>query len=309
MLHTQIFEPFSAQNIELMSATQQSIYGEALARQIRYERYCYIEEGVAHLDLEPARQTEIHQTWTREILDVDVDNFQHNAFTALIGSWVCEQEGVDEATTELVVKALLVHDLKEYVLDTDLHEGDITYDEAQRRGEIEFAKEHAELGEILQHETELFGLDEATIDQIVAALNDSKLKPPQTQVGRVIELAERLGYVHSALRAMEVVVAGGAQLQQQNHLLWMCENVLSNQLPRLVELATRSAAARNFFAGREQSITRALAVLLDKHATQVVFTLYEDEGKDEAIHRLKIRDTAAEMWLDYAENQSILSEQ
>lgn len=303
MLHRQIFEPFSPENTGLMLAAQQSVYGEALSRQIRYERYCYIEEGVSHLELEPDRQAEVHRIWTTELLDADVDNFQHNVFTANLGNWICQQEGASEATTELVVRSLLVHDLKEYVLDIALHEGDITYDEAQKRGETEFAKEHAELGEILRAEAEHFGLDEVSITDIEATLNDSKLKPPQTEAGQMVELAERIGYMHSGLQAFELATSDDVSIdpQQKNMLLWMAENVVSNQLSRLIAVSTDRSSVRKFLDEREIVITKTLAVLLDPAITRLVAQFYYSEGKDDVKTRLDLRNGASRAWLGYLE--------
>ena len=300
MLHTQIFEPFSPGNTELMVAAQQSVYGVALARQIRYERYCYIEEGVAHLELGPARRDEVHQTWTREILDADVDNLHHNTYTALLGQAICDTEAVDHETKGLVVRSLLVHDLKEAVLDVSVHEGDITYDEAVRRGQASHMAEHAELGDILRQEPHLFGLSEEQVSEVEHALNDSKEHPPRTEAGQLIEITERIGYMHSALRACHVATAEASLHGRQREMFfWMAENVFGNQLSRLIELAPNRPSVRTFLDERAEDISLVFAYLMEPWTTRVVAELYLTEGKDDPAKRRAMRDTALQKWLDY----------
>lgn len=279
-----MFEAFSDTNTSVMAAASESIYGQALSRQIRYERYCEIPEGVRHVELSPNRRDGISQAWAEDWLDVDVNNLQHNVFTALLAKGLCETEGTDPETTELVVRSLLVHDLKEYVINVDTDAGDLTYDDAVRQGEAGYRQEHQELGMILR--SSIFDmLDDDAVSAIEAALNDSKKPEPQSEAGKMIEIAERTGYVHSAINAFDAFV-GGDDFEavpsdtQRLMFCWMSENVLANHISRLVELSQTSPATEYFLSARSSDITDIFMTLSHPDMLAKIGKFYAEEGKD-----------------------------
>ncbi len=297
----ELFEPFSQSNTVLMQAVAQSDYGRALNGQIRYERYCYISEGVKHLALSPERRQEIRQLWGETWLDCDVNNLQHNTFTAYFGKCIAELDNLDTNTAERAVRALLVHDLKEYVFDPNVHEGDLTYDEMQRRGSANYSLEHQDLASMLRAEQDFFRLDEETITDIENILNDSKLKPPQTEAGLLVEKAERLGYVHSALNAIQICVDSkwdGVDFEQRKRFAWMCENVLANHIPRLLELATNFESVRVFLESRRADIDLAFYILENPVVIRDIGKLYESDGAD-ATERHEMFVEAARQWAEH----------
>ncbi len=308
MLH-KVFAPeaFSERNTELMLAVGRSVFGQALNQQIRYERYVHIPEGVAHLNLPPDRKKEVHANWTESLMDADTNNLQHNVLTALIGRHVCQVDEIDEETTELVVKTLLVHDLKEYVLDPNTDLGDETYDDAVRKGAEGYSKEHHELGEILKS-SDFSMVSCHEIEQIVEALNDSKISPseggPKTQAGQIIEIAERLGYMHSALRAQRAVDEYYFDFDhpQKDKLLWLSENVLGNHITRLIELAERSETVRQFLANRQSEISNAINLLCHPSSRFTVMSLYIDEGKEDPHQKAEQFTEAVRQWYSYKDS-------
>lgn len=302
-----MFSPLGESNTELMLAVQGSIYGQALDRQIRYERYCKIAGQVKHVELPDEQRDMISERWAGDWLDVDVNNLQHNVFTAVLAQAICEADGVDEATTQRVTRALLVHDLKEYVLDPKLHDGDLTYDEAQKLGEAGYKQEHMELAEILGDDIfSMLGAEDRA--EIVVDLNDSKAKPPQTKEGQIIEIAERLGYMHSALNAAGLVVdTGGLREQpddeQLNMFAWMAQNVLGNHVVRLVELAGDFDSIKIFLSERSGEIDDAFDALLDPGIAEAVGALYLAEGKDDPNLREEMLVEAMLCWFDYKRSE------
>lgn len=196
-LVNQLLEPFSEENTKLMLTVAESEIGQQLQRQFRYERYCFIPEGVTHFELPPARQAELSHEWTQIVLDSDADNLQHHPFTATVGQWACREDGVDEATTDRVVRALLVHDVKEVRFSIE-DEGDLTYDEAHANGAEGFHREHRDLADVL---IEKGFVTEEQAHQIAADMNEGKQSAPESVPGQYIEIAERIGYIHSGTTA------------------------------------------------------------------------------------------------------------
>jgi len=296
-----LLPPFSEDNTKLMLDAAASDYGQQLAQQIRYERYCDIAEGVAHYDLPPERQAAVVRDWCEEVLDADVNNMQHHPFTALVGQWACREDGLSDEISEQVTRALLVHDVKEARFTAE-DEGDLTYEDARVQGMAGFHKEHRELGEMLRA-AKLGSLTDAQIDQIEADMNDSKMAEPETTPGKYIEIAERIGYLHSGTAAAlhteqlltETVYSTSTAAYAS--LLHMAENCYGNSLERLVGLALDGykGVAQFLLLNREAIGTTLSYIQLDEKA---VWSKYEAEGKDDAYigDRIAKLDQAADAW-------------
>lgn len=270
-----MFEPFSPENTELMLAVAESPYGQSLAKEIRYDRYCFIVGSEKHTELPEILRREVSYIWAREWLDVDVNNLQHMPFTALLGQYACRLDGLDDETTNRVVRALLAHDLPE------AKDGDVTYDDDHARGHQGFKQDHKNLREILmsEHFPMLTSVD---IDEIQSDMDDSKHEgatEPQTTEGLHIEIAERLGYIHAGITAGMVARSNNTlNRQEQLGLVWMAENCFSNSLPRLIDLAPEYPSVTTFLTERKQQIAQTFGSILGD--IENIFDMYRREGKD-----------------------------
>ncbi len=289
-----IFERFSEFNTSVMLSAEASTHGEILRDKIRYEQYCSISEGLPHSELSADRQIEVSTTW-EGILDADVNNFQHNVVTALIGRCVCKLDGCSDEVADTVELLSLVHDLPEAI------SGDLTYDDAQKLGIDGHRNDNRALGQMLIEE------DFPTITPEIAAkiedyLNDSKQKQPETEVGQEFEITERIGYVRTALIAQDVVNSRSINLidkDQVHRLDWLTENVLSNQIPRLIELASSFESARWFLEVCEERISEAIFRLNDdKTRSERISPYYEARGDDVKSREYKWDDFIA-AWINY----------
>lgn len=299
-----MFEGFGERNTELMLAAAESDFGQALNGQIRWEQFCFIAENVKHRFLPDERKQEVSHVWGEQWLDADVNNLQHNPFTALMGLAICRMEDVDEATTDRVVMALLVHDLKEYIFDPHNDEGDVIYDEAVSRGHEAAKQEHLELGEILRSD-DFPMLSDDDVEQIIADLNDSKLPEPQTQAGSIIEIAEKFGYVHTGINANYARYpqyrgedTETPNVEQLDMFKWQTDNALANHIPRLVQLSSRYKSVEWFLDQRSDDIAEAILDLNGEYDQKVVGQLYTMNGQDAQERRNKW-DRAVESFIDY----------
>jgi hypothetical protein len=278
MMIERMLEPFSSDNTQLMLAVRESEVGEQLQKQIRYERYCVIPEGIAHYDLPEDRQAEVTKQWCEDLLDPDVNNMQHHPVTALIGQWACEFDEVDAETKDRVVRALLVHDVKEVRFSAS-DEGDLTYDESHAQGMEGFQQEHNALARML---VEYGFLDEAAANEVEADMNDGKKSQPETEHGQYVEIAERIGYLHAAGRAVEaainIIVESEPNLEQYDRLLWMAENCYANSLARLIELSASHPSVAEFLRLRQSQIKYNLELIATTQSE--ILELYASDGKD-----------------------------
>jgi hypothetical protein len=186
------------------------------------------------------------------------------------------------------------------VFDPLEDEGDVTYDEVRMRGQAAYAEEHRELGQILRN-SKIGQLSEEEIDDVVEILTDSKQDQPQTEAGRLVEMAERTGYVHSAINAFKVAIGKEAFAtrpsdNQTTMLYWMAENVFSNHIIRLIELSVISPAVRQFLLLRSEDITVIFSHLQHPTIHSQVFKLYEAEGKEDVMVRLQLFYDSLNAW-------------
>lgn len=245
-----------------MMEVYDSAYGRALHTQLRYARYSPPDE----------------------LIDADLNNLQHLAFTALLGQFACYADGLSPADTDRVVRDLLVHDVAEAQFSADDH-GDITYDLAQASGSHK--QEHRRLEEILQSPV-FASLSDRQAHEIVTDMDDAKLPQPQTVYGQHIELAERFGYLHSGTRAaiyarelLATKVSIDPNLSSEvTNALWMGENCLGNNLPRLLGLSKLFPSAKRFLSSRETPISWSLSTIYGYH--DHIWDGYRREGLGEA---------------------------
>lgn len=274
-----MLEPFSPENTELMLAVQASPHGQALATEIRYDRYCFIAGNEKHADLPWPLKQEVAHIWAEEWLDADVNNLQHMPFTALMGQYACRLDGLDDETTNRVVRALLVHDLSEAKMEEN-SDGDVTYDDDHARGHDGFKRDHHVLTTMLR--SGHFPLNEAEIVEIQADMDDSKREgtvTPETVEGQQIEIAERLGYIHAGISAFAVAEGtDGLSRQEYLGLLWMAENCFSNSLPRLIDLAPDYPSVMTFLKERKRQIAQTFGGIL--RDVENIFDMYCREGKN-----------------------------
>lgn len=124
------------------------------------------------------------------LLDIDFENRQHLAKTALIGAAICDLEGVNAETTERVVLTALVHDAAESVVgDRNIH----TKKDGDDEQEIDMMGAMVADGRLKLTQEEL---------EIVAEIMSDKHGDECTTLeGRLFDLSEIAGYVLSGATA------------------------------------------------------------------------------------------------------------
>lgn len=302
-----IFEPFGKRNTAIMLALEDSDWGRELVKQERYGRYMALPEDTDFKDLDDETKKEYLKFWAEYLIDTDVNNLQHNPHTALIAQAAGRLDSLPEQTIDTAVSILLVHDAKEARL-SDGDEGDITYDEAIARGTDHLKQEHFDIADMLKSgHFPMFTDEEA--DRVALYLNDSKrhaagLGDPESAVGQLVEIAERVGYQRAALSAYEAIdrvatdraPTGFNHAEQGDRLLWLAENATSNHLRRLIELADHRASTRYFLEANEAKITALLDSALESWDTPMDY--YLDYGQSVG-ERWELFDATLEAWDEY----------
>lgn len=280
-----MFESLSEQNAAVVEALEISTYKEVLSRSARYEQYL---DKLSHDNEEMA-----FRAWAEDILDADVNNYQHLAVTALIARTVAGFEGLSSEESEDLEMLGWVHDLAEAI------HGDTTYDDVQKQGHEAHKRENLTLLDILCDGD--FPISDEKAAQLVSCLNDSKLADPETKLGLMFEIVERIGYVRTALVAHKAVRASEKDRfspEQYNRLNWLTENVFANHIERLVELSGNHASVRSFLDASAEEIDLAIFTLESDVAWMTISPYYEARGDDVAMRENKWHDSFA-AWINY----------
>ncbi len=293
-----MFESLGELNTEIMLAVAESPHGRALDNQIRWAQYCHIVEDVKPQFLPLERREEVVREW-EGLLDVDVNNLHHNNFTALLALAFCRMEGVSDEVTDLVVCMGLVHDLSEAIFNPDTDEGDVMHDEAVARGQAAFEAEHLQLDDILG--SDYFPMVSPELRQkIIEGLNDSRLAEPQTEPGKIFEIIEKMGYVHTSLNANKARHESKEVLSSEQiaRFKWMADNGLANHIPRLVGLSERYTSLEWFLDQRADDIAEAIFDLNGKAQQREIGDFYQQKGQDVA-ERHRKWDRAVEAFMQF----------
>lgn len=181
------------------------------------------------------------EAW-EQLLDCDVNNMRHNLLTAGLGHIICQQEGASEAVTRNVVMTATVHDIPEFETGND-KTGDIPH------GLVEQSDEEAEDIFLLRlGENPAYPITSEIAKIAVATMADSKAEQRQTEEGELFRLAERLGYMRTAIIAHDAY----RQLPRQEKdlretLLVMWADIFGNSYATLAAQYDQFNSVRNFF--------------------------------------------------------------
>lgn len=174
------------------------------------------------------------------LLGPDVDSLTHPEVTVGIakqfvknnrigGFSISDQEEVD------VIVASWVHDWGEIIV------GDITYENKSQDDEV---KEMYAFNEIAKE------IQNADIRRYVTDIYHTVVLNPKTRTGAMFKIIERIGYMETALRAF-----AGVELQKIGNWRGLAGNVLSNQIPALLESRDRYPYVGKFFREKKNSIS------------------------------------------------------
>jgi hypothetical protein len=238
-------------------AFAKSQYGERLAGKIRYERYKPDIVSAEH--------------WIK-LLGPDVDNLKHllvslgttKRFVAL-----CRQESRDgfscfstEDENDLAIVAV-THDFGEAVI------GDISWDEKTSLDEHEELRHlRSILSQLVFENGEIFPQEK--ISRVIDILGNA-----DSRLGRSFNVIERMGYVATGVRALNICNQGGHDLELRGNLEWLASNVLANQIERLLQVRKEYFAVDFFLNKNYSCISEAFLKISD-----VVFSYYAESGKE-----------------------------
>jgi hypothetical protein len=206
-------------------------YGEALAANIRYEKY-----NLTHLP---------NEEWVG-LLGADVNNLTHMPLTyGLATSFIRETERVEPGSFGEADQTLL----KVAAIGSDISFGDKTEaDEAEEKVQFE-------------RNVEAFcpGASVA-IKKLIVQARDEVVFDSTTRVGLVFNAIERTGYVRTALRASGHIQADTAG-EAEPGFRWIVADVLSNQPPKLIDYAGDYPAVNNYLTNQSGAITTAFGLV------------------------------------------------
>lgn len=154
-------------------------------------------------------------------LDTDFDNRQHLVKTAFLSAGICEIEGVDEDTTHAVVLTSLVHDAAESVVgDRNIHKKQAGDDE----------EEVAILESMVADGRLNITVDEFEI--VCAVMLDKHGEQCQTEAGKLFDMSEIVGYIHSGVTAWRTAhdTGNNVPLEQRELLKLLPVQVFARQL-------------------------------------------------------------------------------
>lgn len=229
-------------------------FGKVLAGRVRYERY------------KPASVT--NERWV-ELLGADVNNLTHLTLTyGLTQDFIRTTERLqpgylaeeDEQTLQV---AALIHDWAESIV------GDISYGDKTPADEVE------EQLIFEAHVVEFYGggamdlIDRARKEIVFDHAGESKL-------GGAFNAIERVGYLRTALRASDHVIAHDAP-DCEHGLRWIVADVLSQQPTPLQNHAESLKAVKQYLLREQERISIAYELVANDYS---VFDNYPSEQRD-----------------------------
>lgn len=254
----------------LWRAVCNSEQGKILRGSERWERY------------KPARMTEIGE-W-QDVLGHDVNNLDHMRMTdfiiiALVDAQNKAIPGSFSREEKIILrKAALVHDLAEAIT------GDVNYnlktDDDEKR-ELQLMRF------ILSQPIFEENVSAEEAEQIISILKDRESK-----LGEVFNLGERLGYSRTSMvtwrkSKLPEYQANGVS----ENLVWITNNVLLNQIPKLVEKSKKFVLVERMLSFFEDRISDAF-----ENMPAEIFDKYNPEEKEKNKEKFK---TARNIWNNY----------
>jgi len=228
-------------------------YGQILAPRVRFGRYC--------------PETVSEEEW-RCALGADVNNLEHMRLTyGLTRQFIRYQNTYGE-------EVLSREDQKDLLLAATSHDwgesivGDVMFDLKTD------AVETQEATAIRRIINEMFGNGgedlPARIEQVISDVVENH----DTRLGKMFRVIEQLGYLRTGLNAFDL----SQQIDDpdmQTGLQWASSNVLSNQIPSLIDVADQYPAVYFFINENAELITEAFMTIPPS-----VFSNYE-AGEDQ----------------------------
>lgn len=221
---------------ETFAATE---HGQKLAGSLRWDRY-------KPQDVSPER-------W-RKLLGVDANNLGHMPLTAnltrVLVSRIQETMPGHLSEEDAVVLELgaVSHDWGEAVVSDISYSDKTEADEALERSAFE------------QNLTAFYPEDSEEIMRLLKIAHGSVIFNPETRLGEVFNIVERIGYMRTGLRAAGHVQAGRIPDCDES-FRWIVADVLGNQIPSLVEFAEKYPPVREYLVTMALDISRGFNVV------------------------------------------------
>lgn len=209
----------------------QSSYGKTLAGAVRYERY------------KPSDVS--HKQW-EALLGPDVNNLRHLVFTHelaidFIKAQAYSASPFTQPESEKLELAAITHDWGESLV------GDVTFEAKTVEDEMKEEVAMKQIAELIvkPHQS-------PTAPQITEAFSMIVLGG-DTRLARAFNAIERLGYLTTGLRAWHK--SSEVDTDVRDHLHWLANNVLLNQVPTLTRYVDEYPAIGMYLAEQTGLIT------------------------------------------------------
>lgn len=242
--------------------------GKKLASEIRYKRYNLNDLS--------------NKDW-KNMLGGDVNNLDHIFLTYGI-SRAFIKYCPDQFTTEEQENLLLaadVHDWGESVIK------DITSDKKTA------ADEEVELIAIKNIATNIFGqLEDSELLARINFVKETIIKDSSTKMGQAFNAVERLGYLRTGLNAWQDSICID-ETEIKEGLIWLTNNVLLNQIPKLIEYSEIYPAVKIYLHNTQDIISHAFNNLPNS-------TFDNYEVGDDRNNSIKKYENAKTLWQSWS---------
>lgn len=214
-------------------------HGQVLAQNVRYERY---------------KPTEVSNERWVELLGADVNNLTHMPLTyGLTKSFIEHAENslpgfLTPHESEVLQVSALIHDWAEVIV------GDITYSDKTPEDESE------ERQQLTDNIEAFYTGDVAAIKQLINEAIGEVIFSPDSKLGKAFNVIERVGYVRTALRASQHVLAGTAPDCEEG-LRWLVADVFSNHPVALVNYAEDFPPVKRYLLNQSKAISHAFKIV------------------------------------------------
>jgi len=228
-------------------------YGQRLKENVRYDRYK--PEGVSN------------EEWEK-LLGADVNNFKHLRLTYGLARNFLDypSAGPDtefsEQEKEDILLTAIVHDWAEAVTTDKPYDLKTKKDEED---ELSAFKEMLKDGFKDKENAFVFPRIQQVLENVIS--------DQTSKLGKAFNAIERAGYLRTGLRAWEVRNQPNEELQ--NGLQWLTNNVLTNQIPKMIEYSKTYPAIKDQLSENQAVITEILDNLPEN-----VFENYKPEERD-----------------------------
>lgn len=249
---------------------RESDEGKILKKSERWERY------------KPAYMTEIGEF--EDLLGYDVNNLEHMRLTDCIAIALVDAQNekipgsFSREEKSILRKAALTHDLAEAIT------GDVNYN---LKTDDDEKKELQLMRHILSQPIFEENVTPEEVEQIISILKDKS-----TKLGEAFATIESIGYFRTAMVAWKKSKLPENQMSEvPKNLIWITNNVLLNQIPKLVEKSKKFVLVEKSLEFYDDRISEVF-----ENMPIEIFDKYNPEEKEK--NRQKF-DTARNVWGNY----------